>query len=65
MCVTGDLFLVLKFMNALWDYRGRRSMSVMKVVNGIVSMGMMSIVKMVIPCHSFVRVLVLFFFLDF
>ena len=40
-------------------------MSVMKVVDGIMSMGMMSIVKMVVPCHSFVRVLVLFLFLDF
>ena len=65
MCDTGNLVLALKFMNARWHYRGHRSMSVMKVVNGIVSMGMMSIVKMVVPCHSFVHVSVLLCFLDF
>ena len=65
MCVNGDLVLALEVMNAQWDYRRRRLMSVMKVVNGIVSMGMMSIVKMVVPYHNFVRVSVLFCFLDF
>ena len=40
-------------------------MSVMKMVDGVISMGMMSVVEVVIPCHSFACVSVLFFFLDF
>ena len=40
-------------------------MLVMKMDIGVISMGMMSVVEVVIPCHSFVRVSVLFFFLDF
>ena len=34
MCVNGGLLSALDVMNARWDYRGRQSMSVMKMVNG-------------------------------
>ena len=63
MCVNGELLSVLDVMNARWDYRGRRLMSVMrmvdgsgrsmKMVDGVMSMGMMLVVKMVISCHIF------------
>ena len=66
MCVNGELLSVLDVMNARWDFRGRRSMSVMRMVNGsgrsmkmvdgVMSMGMMSVVEMVISCHSFLYV---------
>ena len=66
MCVNGKLLSTLDVMNARWDYRGRRSMSVMKMVDGsgrsmkmvdgVMSMGMMSVVKMVISWHSFLPV---------
>ena len=56
MCVNGKLISVLEVMNARWDYRGRQSMSVMKMVDGVMSMGMMSVVEMVISCHSFLYV---------
>ena len=65
MCVNGELVSALKVMSARWDYQGRRSMSVMKMVDGVISMGMMLVVEVVIPCHSFVHVSVPFFFLDF
>ena len=73
MCINGELLSVFDVMNGRWDYRGRRPMSVMKMVdgsgrlmkmvNGVVSMGMMSVVEMVISCHSFpaCRVLLLLF----
>ena len=56
MCVNGELLSALEVMNVGWDYRGRRSMSVMKMVDGVMSMGMMSVVEMVISCHSFLHV---------
>ena len=66
MCVNGEFLSALDVMNALWEYRGRQSMSVMKMVDGsgrsmkmvdgAMSMGMMSVVKMVISCHSFLHV---------
>ena len=66
MCVNGELLSVLDVMNARWDYRSRRSMSVMRVVygsgqsmkmvDGFMSMGMMSVVEMVISCHGFLYV---------
>ena len=56
MCVNDELLSVLDVMNVRWDYRGRRSMSVVKMVDGVMSMGMMSIVKMVISCHGFLYV---------
>ena len=66
MCVNGELLLALDVMNARWDYRGHRLMSVMKMVNGsgrlmkmvdgVMSMGMVSVVKMVISWHSFLPV---------
>ena len=62
MCVNGELLSALEVMNARWDYRGHRSMSVMTMVDGIVSMGMMSVVEMVISCHSFLYVQYLFGF---
>ena len=40
-------------------------MSIMKMVDGVMSMGMMSVVEMVISYHSFFACSVLFFFLDF
>ena len=53
-------------MNARWDYRSHRLMSVirmvdernqlMKVVDGARSMVMMVVVKMVISCHGFLSV---------
>ena len=53
-------------MNARWDYRDHWSMSVMKMVdengrsmkmvNGVMSMGMIAVVEMVISCHSFLHV---------
>ena len=60
MCVTGNLVLVLEIKNAQWDYQGHWTMSIMKVVDGIMLMGMMLIVKMVFSCHSSVCVWVLF-----
>ena len=56
MFVNGELVSVLEVMNAQWDYRGRRSMSVMKMVDGIMLMGMMLVVEVVISCHSFLHV---------
>ena len=66
MCVNGELLLVLDVMNARWYYQGRQSMSVMRMVDGsgrsmkmvdsVMSMGMMSVVEMVISCHSFLYV---------
>ena len=66
MCVNGELLSALDVMNVRWDYRGRRSMSGMemvdgsgrsiKMVDGFMSMGMMSVVKMVISYHSFLYV---------
>ena len=55
MCVNGDLLLALEVMNARWDYRGRQSMSVMKMVDGVMLMGMMSVVEVVIFYHSFLH----------
>ena len=40
-------------------------MSVMKMVDGVMSMGMMSVVEMVISYHSFLHVRYYFAFLDF
>ena len=60
MCVNGELVSALEVMNARWDYRGRRSMSVVKMVDGVMSMGMMSVVEVVIFCHIFLRITVLF-----
>ena len=66
MCINGDLLFALKVMNVRWDYRGRWLMLVMKMVNGVMSIGMMSVFEVVIPCHSFVCITVLFaFFLYF
>ena len=65
MCVNGELVLGLEVMNVRWDYRGRRLMLVMKMVDGVMSMGMMSVVKVVISCHSFLRITVLFAFCIF
>ena len=75
MCVKGELLSMLDVMNARWDYRGRRSISVMKIVDGsgqsmkmvdgAMSIGMMSVVKMVISCHSFLHVRYYFAFLLF
>ena len=48
MCVNGEFLSALDVMNARWDYRGRQSMSVMKLADGVMSMGMMSVVEMVI-----------------
>ena len=56
MCVNGEFLSALEVMNGQWDYRGHRSMSVMKMVNGVMSIGMMSIVKVVISYHSFLLV---------
>ena len=66
MCVNGELLSALDVMNARWDYRGHRSKSIMrmvdgsgwlmKMVDGVMSMGMMSVVEMVISCHSFLYV---------
>ena len=75
MCVNGELLSALNVMNARWDYRGRQSMSIMrmvdgsgrsmKMVDGIMSMAMMSVVEMVISCHGFSVSTVLFWFLNF
>ena len=65
MCVNGELVSTLEVMNARWDYRGCWSVSAMKMVDGVMSMGMMSVVEVVISCHSFVRVRYYFVFLDF
>ena len=59
MCVNGELVSALEVMNARWDYRGHRSM---KMVDGVMSMGMMVVVEMVISCHGFLYVR---YFLDF
>ena len=66
MCVNGELISALDVMNVRWDYRGHWSMSVMrmvdgsgrsmKMVDGVMSMGMMSIVEMVISYHGFLYV---------
>ena len=56
MCVNGELLSTLEVMNARWDYRGRRSMSVMKMVDGVMLMCMMLVVEVVISCHSFLHV---------
>ena len=66
MCVNSELLSTLDVMNARWDYQGRRSMSVMRMVDengrsmqmvdGVMSMGMMSVVEMVISYHSFLHV---------
>ena len=56
MCVNGELVSALEVMNARWDSRGHRSMSVMKMVDGVLSMGMMSVVEVVISYHSFLHV---------
>ena len=40
-------------------------MLIMKMVDGVMSMGMMSVVEVVISCHSFVRIRVLFAFCIF
>ena len=65
MCVNGKLFLALEVMNAGWDSLGRRLMSVMKMVDGVMSMGMMSVVEVVISRHNFVRVRYYFSFFIF
>ena len=75
MCVNGELILALDVMNARWDYRGRRSMSVMrmvdgsgqsmKMVDGVMLMGRISVVEMVMSCHSFLYVRYYFAFLLF
>ena len=65
MCVNGELVSTLEVMNAQWDYRGCRSMSVVKMVDGVMSMGMMSVVEVVISCHNFVCVRYFFSFLLF
>ena len=62
MCINGELLSALKVMNAGWDYRGRQSMLVMKMVDGVMSMDMMLVVEVVISCHNFVRIIVLFAF---
>ena len=56
MCVNGELLSALDVMNARWDYRGRQSMLVMKMVDGVMSMGMMSVFEVVIFCHIFLHV---------
>ena len=69
MFVNGEFISVLEVMNAQWDYQGHRSMSVMKMDDGVMLMGMMSVVEVVISCHSFLHVRHYFafwiFFLDF
>ena len=55
MCLNSELISALEVMNARWDYRGRRLMSVMKMVDGVMSMGMMLVVEMVIYYHSFLH----------
>ena len=68
MCINGEFLSMLEVMNAGWDYRGRRSMLVMKMVDGVMSMGMMSVIKVIIFCHSFLDVRYYFafwIFLDF
>ena len=62
MCVNGELVLVLEVMNARWDSQGHQLMSVMKMVDGVMSMGMMSVVEVVISCHSFLHVRYYFVF---
>ena len=74
MCVNGELLSALDVMNARWDYRSCRLVSVMrmvdgssqsmKVVAGARSMVMMTVVEMVIFCHGFLSV-GNFFFLNF
>ena len=63
MCINGEMLSALDVMNAQWDYRGRWSMSVMRMVNGsgrltkmvdgVMSMAMMVVVEMVVSCHSY------------
>ena len=72
MCVNGKLLSALDVMNARWDYRSRQLMLVMrmvdgsgwsiKMVDGVMSMGMMAVVEMVISCHGF---LYIWYFLAF
>ena len=62
MCVNGNVLSTLDVMNARWDYRSRRLVSVMrmvdrsswsmKVVDGARSMVMMAVVEVVISCHG-------------
>ena len=56
MCVNGELVSALKVMNVRWDSQGRWLMLVMKMFDGVMSMGMMSVVEVVISCHNFVCV---------
>ena len=65
MCVNGKLVSALEVMNARWDYRGHRWMSVLKMVDGVMSMGMMSVVEVVISCHIFLLITVLFLLCGF
>ena len=75
MCVNGELLSALDVMNVRWDSRGRRSMSVMrmvdgsgrsmKMVDGVMSMGMMVVVEMGISCHGFLYVRYFFWFWNF
>ena len=65
MCVNGEFILALDVMNARCDYQGRRSMSVVKIVDGVMSMGMLSVVEVVISCHIFLHITILFCFLYF
>ena len=75
MCVNGELLLTLNAMNARWDYRGGRSMSMMrmvdgsgrsmKMVDGVMLMGVMLVIMVVISCHTILCFFILFYFLDF
>ena len=70
MCVNGELLSTLDVMNARWDYRSRRLMSVMRMVDGSgrsmkMVDGVRSMVEMVIFCHGFSVCRVLFFFWNF
>ena len=65
MCVNGELVLALVVMNARWDCRGHWSMSIMKMVDGDMSMGMMSAIVVVISYHTSLCISLLFFFLYF
>ena len=66
MCVNGELISAVDVMNARWDYRSHRLMSVMrmidgsgrsnKMVDGVRSMDIMAVVEMVISCHDFLSV---------
>ena len=66
MCVNGELLSALDVVNGRWDYRSRRLVSVvrivdesgwsMKMVDGARLMVMMAVVEMVISCHGFLSV---------